>query len=362
MSDETYKMVLTDESWHGYEDAVVSRNISVAEGCELAKLAKVVWVLRPAFVETDQNMFVPIKGKSTLVRLPTPWDNTYHILGNRLVRDYEIVDNTFLCGLATQMADVTGWSFEGAGTLKRGEISFIQLRLTNNFYVGGKEHEAHRVKFLFGDDKRNGAGYGGLVLTRLQCWNTWRMAIAEDGIFKIPHRDDPHAQWNFVNARIEAAIGAAETQKQELDRFFVTSIQARQFQAFVEGTFPTPEVPKAIAQAEEARALIEENPESGDDLAHMLFRGNRAQEDYENKYALAERRREALERGFAQHNIDSPDSANTLYAAFNGLTHVANYAPSNVFRGKPAKGLLFNGTRGQFVDRGYNLLKELLAD
>jgi hypothetical protein len=358
MSHETYKIVLTDKSWHGYEDAVVSRDISVAEGCKLAKVAEVVWKLKPAYTEVADGVFVPVKDKSVLVRLPTSWDDTYHVLGNRLVKDYEIVDNTFLCNLATQMADVTGWSFEGAGTLKKGEISFVQLRLTNDFYVAGKKHEAHRVKFLFGDDKRQGSGYGGLVFTRVQCWNTWRMATSEGDVFKIPHRDDPHAQWMFVNARVEAAINAAETQHKELNKFFVTPIGHHEFREFVETTFPTPSVPKAIAHAEEARDLISNDTTGGHDLAHILFRGDRAQNDYEKQYALVERRRQAVQTAYNVHNLHYADSAGTLYAALQGLTETANHG--SVFRGKPAQGLLFGGTRGQFITKGYKVLQELL--
>lgn len=360
MAHKTYKIILTDKSWHGHEDAVVSRDIPVHEGCELAKMSEVVWETRPAYAEVQPGLFIPVEGKKVLVRLPNSWDNTFHTIGNRLVKDYQIVDNGFLCGLASKMAEVTGWKFEGAGTLSKGEMSFIQLRLNEDFNVAGRKYEAHKAMFMFGDDKRGGSGYGGLVFTRIQCWNTWRMAAGEDGVFKIPHRDDPHAQWEFVNARVEAAIAALKNQNAILDKFFVTALARRDFNQFLENAIPTPSVPKAIVEAEEARAMLEDGLVKGDKLAHILFRGDRAQNDYESKYALVERRREAVERAYDTFNAGPSESKETLYSAFNGLTWVANHGDTNVFRGNSTTGVLFNGARGQFVDKGYNVLKSML--
>ena len=160
MTDATYKIVLTDKSWHGNEDAVISRDTSVEDGCDLAKIEEVRWALRPVYIEVSPGVFVPFGKKKGMVRLPNSWDNTYHILDNRVVRDYEIVNNEFLVNVAKRISNETGWTFEGAGTLKSGEISFIQLRLTEDLLVAGRSYERHQAKFLIGDDKRGGAGFG----------------------------------------------------------------------------------------------------------------------------------------------------------------------------------------------------------
>jgi hypothetical protein len=106
---------------------------------------------------------------------------------------------------------------------------------------------------MVGDDKRCGAGFGGMVFTRIVCANTWRAAISEGGVFKISHVQDPLALWKFATAQINAAVKAYKEQGATLDKFFNTSIGRRQFQEFLEETVQQPNVPKAVARSLEAK-------------------------------------------------------------------------------------------------------------
>ena len=114
-----------------------------------------------------------------------------------------------------------------------------------------------------------------------------------------------------------------------------------------------------MIDAEEARDMLADGGANGYDLSKILDRGDAATRAYNNELVLVERRREAVDDAFDMHNYRYPDSADTLYAAFQGLTYPANHG--DVYRGDALAGLLFGGKRAQDVKRGYGVLVEMLG-
>lgn len=361
MSDGKYEedvLVLTAESWHGKEDLILPRGTSVEDGTAASGMEDIVWELRPLYVEVEPGKFVPFGDKQALTRLPNLLTSQYGILDTRVVRDYEIVNNDFLIELAVELAEQTGWTFEGCGTLQRNRLSFIQLRLDQDYYAAGREYERHAIRFLYGDDKGGGSGFVGLNYKRVQCQNTWKAAIAENTIMTVSHRDAPEVRWKLLNAQAIEVVKAVEEQNIMLDLFYFRPVDDNMVGEFVERTFPLPSKPSIVTELEQAEELVKNGIAADIDLAPLYVRGERAKQRHASEVALTLRRRNAVEVAFKNHNENYPDSANTLYALFQALTYVANH--SDTYRGDAVSSILFGGKRGQDIDRGYAILVEML--
>ena len=215
MAHEKYDddvLVLTSNSWHGKHDLIVNENIAVPDGFAASRMGEIKWEAKPLYIEVEPSKLVPFGKKKGLVREKHFRAPEFHIVTNRMVKDYQVINNDFLIQLAEDLAKRTGWTFEGCGTLRHNELSFVQLRL-GDVNISGKRHERHIARFLYSDDKgSSSSGNGGLCYTRVECDNTHRAAIREEGMFKIPHVDDPQAMWRFVNAKAIAAVDAFHEQ------------------------------------------------------------------------------------------------------------------------------------------------------
>lgn len=362
MAANWYYGVLSEKSWHGGERSrgeIVPEGTSVADGIDRSRVKEIVWSLEPAYVSVN-GKFVPLSGRSFLVRQPTSWDPEIHVLESRIVRDYEIIPSRFLADLALDIAAKTGWTFEGAGSLSAGEAVWIQLRLTDDFIVGGQKYERHSTKLVYADDKRSGSGYIGLAGTRIQCDNTFRWAVNESGVIKVPHVASPKERMKLAHAGIEFVVSEQAGMKAMLDKFYTTAIGKAAFRNFVEELYPTPSTPRVVVEAMQAEDRVNQGLLQRGEVINILERAEAAQKAYENNFALAERRREGTERAYDNHNRRFPDSAETLFAAHQAGTYLPNHAGSDYFLGDALAGILFGGVRGQVIDRCNSLLVEMV--
>lgn len=352
-------LVLTADSWHGLEDDILPRGTSVFDGIEHSGMEEIEWTTRPLFVEVEPGMFVPFGNKQALTRLPNVFSDGYHVVDTRVVRDYEVVNNDFLAELAVELAAQTGWTFEGCGTLRHNELSFIQLRLPQDYYAGGRDYERHDIRFLYGDDKRGGSGFAGINYTRVQCMNTFFAAISENSILRVSHRDDPHTRWKLINAQAAEVLRVLQVQNEMLDVFYFKPVSPDDVQWFLEQTFPLPPKPGIAIEAEQILDLqMNGELDEGIDVSTILARGEQAKRRHANDTDLILRRRHEVEAAYAKHNARYPDSAQTLYALFNALTYTANHGQT--YRGDAQTGILFGGKRAQDINAGYDVLSELL--
>lgn len=354
-------LVLTAESWHGNEDLILPRGTSVADGVAASNMDEIVWATRPLYVEVEPGKFVPFGNKQALTRLPNVFTDQYHVLDTRVVRDYEVVNNEFYMQLAKELGEATGWTFEGCGTLRHNEITFIQLRIQQEYLAGGRQNERHTIRFMYGDDKSQGSGFAGLNYTRIQCMNTFMVAIGEGSILRVSHRDDPHTIWKLLNAQAMEVLEAVTEQNRMLDLFFFRPVSSAEVAAFVENTFPMPVKPRAVYEMEQAQELVGGGLADGVDISGLILRGERALQRHSSEVALIARRRNELETAYDNYNRNSynADSANTLYALFQALTWMTNHG--DTYRGEAMTGILFNGKRAQDIKRGYDFLVEMLG-
>ena len=349
-------LVLTADSWHGEHDFLLPQGISLEAGYEISQLSDIEWVTRPLHIEVEPGVFKPFGNKFGLARLPNERTDEWHILDNRLVRDYEALTNDFLMELASDLAERTGWEFEGCGTLRHNEISFIQLRVPGKFDVAGLEYERHVVRIFYADDKAGGAAYIGLTLTRIQCDNTFRAAISGESVLTVEHRDNPEARMTFINEQAVAVADSLKDHAALLNAFFGQSMSDGQFDEFANAVYPQPKIKGAMLDAAEANRMLDDGQVSLD-LSVILKRGERANKEFLQEAARAQTRREELKAAYETHNLRFPDSKNTLYAALQALTWLANH--SSVYRGNALAGLLFNGQRAKDVALGISFLRSL---
>lgn len=361
MADGKYEedvLVLTADSWHGKEDLILPRGTSVEDGTKLSGMTEIEWTTKPLYVEVEPGKFIPFGNKKALTRLPNAFSSQYHVVDTRVVRDYEVINNDFLVELAVELAEATGWTFEGCGTLRHNEISFIQLRLTEDYRAAGRSDERHTVRFLYGDDKSGNSGFAGLNYTRVQCMNTFLVAILENSIMKVSHRDDPELRWKLLNAQAAEVIKALEEQNKMLDLFYFSPVDQVMVQEFIERTYPLPSKPSIVSEMEQAEELVSQGLAADINLGRLYAKGELALRRHRSEVDLILRRRNALEDAYTGHNENYPDSAHTLYALFQALTYITNH--SDTYRGDVMTGLLFNGKRGQDVNKGYAVLLDML--
>jgi hypothetical protein len=352
-------LVLTKDSWHGQEDLILPRGTSVDEGTAVSRMEEIVWTTRPLYVEVEPGVFKRFGNKDALTRLPNAFTDGYHVVDSRTVRDYEIVSNEFLVARAKELAAITGWTFEGCGTLNHNEISFVQLRLNKDYHVADMPHERHEIRFLFGDDKAGNSGYAGLQYRRAQCMNTFMVAIMENGVLRVPHRNNPEAKWKLINAQAAEVIKEFEEQNAMLDVFYYAPMDENLWASFVEQTYPLPNKPSTMVEAEQAEELMTRGLAGGIDLSGLLIRGERAAQRYASQTALILRRRIAMQEAYDNHNREFKDSAHTVYAAFQALTYITNHGDS--YRGDAITGILFDGQRAKDIKRGFNILLDFLG-
>jgi hypothetical protein len=352
-------LVLTADSWHGREDLILPRGTSVEEGTDKSNMDEIVWEKRPLYVEVEPGVFLPFGNKQALARLPNVFTDQWHFVDTRIVRDYEIINNDFLIELAKELAQETGWTFEGCGTLRRNELSFIQLRIGEEYLAGGRMDERHTIRFMYGDDKSQNSGFAGINYTRIQCMNTFMVAVNEDSILRVSHRDDPETRWRLVNAQAVEVVKAVEEQNKMLDLFYFHPVSSADVVTFIEQVFPLPGKPRAVVEMEQAQELVARGLGDGIDISALILRGERAQQRHTTESALLVRRRNEFEAAYAKHNARYIDSAHTLYALFQALTWMTNHGEN--YRGDAKTGILFGGKRAQDIDRGYDVLVEMLG-
>jgi hypothetical protein len=304
-------------------------------------------------------VFLQLGNKKALVRLPNIFTDDYHAVDTRVVRDYEIVNNDFLAELAAELAEATGWTFEGCGTLRHNELSFIQLRMDDNYLAGAREYERHTVRFMYGDDKAASSGFAGINYTRIECMNTFMVAISENGILRVRHDIDPATRWKLINAQAAEVVNTLKEQNRMLDLFYYRAVDTSMVQEFIERTFPLPQKPNAVEEMEQAQELQASGRAAGIDLAALFARGQRAQQRFNSEIDLIRRRRNELEEAYARHNARYLDSSYTLYALFQAITYITNHGKS--YRGDAMTGILFGGKRAQDIKRGYEVLVEMLG-
>jgi hypothetical protein len=352
-------------TWHGQQDvrgATLLPGVSVPEGVEVSRIREVNWEKVPSFsLSHHTGKMVRIDGEYRLERQPRPWypgEEAYLLPGRIVGEEYEVVQGADLGDLAENVAGHTGWTFMAAANLKDSEITFIQLNIDKDFRIGGKMHEAHKAKLFFGDDKGGGSLFGGITLTRIQCWNTWRAALSGEGVWRIRHDDNPKARLEFVAAQVVNAYKAMAEEEEWLNKFFVRPLPEELFERFVHDTFPDPEVTKSMIEAQAALEMVAAGQTNGFNVQKVIELGERSTKGYEQRLDLARRRRGYMEVAYEQHNREFSDSAEMFYAGAQALTQTTTHGP---FQGN-AEYDAMDGVRAAANQRGFNWLKEAYED
>jgi hypothetical protein len=189
--------------------------------------------------------------------------------------------------------------------------------------------------------------------------NTFLAAISENSILRVSHRDDPHTRWKLINAQAIEVIEVLKEQNRMLDLFYYKPVSAWDTQEFLESTFPLPPKPSIVLELEQIGELEASGLAEGIDVSTLIVRGERAKQRHATDMDLVLRRRNEVEAAYANHNARYTDSAQTLYALFQALTYVTNHGTT--YRGDALTGILFGGKRAQDINRGYDVLLEMLA-
>jgi hypothetical protein len=355
---------LDEDSWHGKEQGrggIIAPGTTVETGLQLSRIRDVEWFKIPLVAQSVTGIPVQVDGQYMLERSPRPWipGDEHHILGSRVVgEDFQVVQGSDLARLTQNIAKHTGWQFKGAAHLRNSEVAFVQLSIDKTFRVAGKEHEAHKAKFFFGDDKAGGSTFGGITYTRIQCYNTWRAALSSEGVWTMRHDDSPVDRMEFLAAQVVNAYHAMEEEERWLNAFFNRAMPENLFERFVWDVFPDPRVTKSMEQGEEALVMQQSGQTNGFDLSKVIEAGERSREAYEKRRDLAGRRRRHMENAYVDHNRNFADSSDTFYASAQALTHTTSHGP---FRDTSDRGAMF-GVRAGFNTAGMNWLKNEFDD
>lgn len=175
--------------WHGLGNPFQEK-IGTREGYELAGLT---WQVKksPNFqiiFDADGNELRRVESETSFF---TYRDDTLQILGDRIGKNYQVLQHTDAFDIIDDVLAVGGYHLETMGALFGGKIVFACVKLNQSLFIDQKERTDLYALFTF-NHVGNVASYAVLSPVRVVCNNTMQMAIA-NCVEKLPiyHTGNP---------------------------------------------------------------------------------------------------------------------------------------------------------------------------
>jgi len=254
--------------------------------------------------------------------------DTGDILGGRLGRDYEVVQNTDAFAFFDAIVGGDGIQFETAGALGKGERLFITAKLPGYIRVQG-EDLVEKYLFLTTSHDGSGAITAAFTPVRIVCNNTLSLAL-RDCTHRLTIRHTRDARLRLENAH--RVMGIANRLSDQLDGIFNRWSRVRIADGEVRNL-----IRQALAPARET--LTGQDPAVAAELSTYLQRVC----DTVYEYTLSA----------PSQQLDS--TRGTLFGAYNGIT--GYFQNVRDYRGAEDKmnSLLYGGLAEQRAREAFRL-------
>lgn len=240
---------LKNEAWHGL-GVTVETEMSVADALklgnldfEVAKLPNRHHLPAGEIITSDSSFF-------------TYRTDTNFVLGDRLGKSYEVVQNAEALGVVDTLVSDGGLVVETAGSLRNGCTVFMCLRLPENIQVGGTDTVKQYLIIATGHDG-NTPILAYFSNVRVVCNNTLQMSF-RDATKKYSIRHTRSAS-DKLNEALRLMGLATKNQKivaEQYNRLAEIQMQQSQFWNYVGNVFFSPAEIKELQTGKRAQEVI----------------------------------------------------------------------------------------------------------
>lgn len=245
----TAAFVTRKEAWHGL-GVVIDRDMSAAEALRLGNL--------DFQVEKSPNRHLLPTGETLIsdTSFFTFRTDTNFVLGDRLGKTYEVVQNEEALGVVDAIVNQGGLVVESAGSLRNGCTVFMCCRLPESIKVGGTDEVKQYLIIATGHDG-NTPILAYFSNVRVVCNNTLQMSF-RDATKKHSIRHTRSAG-DKLNEALRLMGLVAKNQavvSEQYDRMAEIKLSQDQFWNYVGNVFMSPAEIKALQDGKKAAEVI----------------------------------------------------------------------------------------------------------
>lgn len=303
----------------------------------------------PIGVTLPTGEFISTASEMAVCREPTGDDPQWRSLGI-VSKGYTYLQNTDLAEGLDAIAQKTGWKFETAGALGKGETVFVCLK-TGKHSVFGDEIDSY---FLVSDGKAaNRALRIAVTPVRVVCQNTLIMSDASSSLaITVPHDSGVDKEYHFWLDMISSLERSQEEAFSELRLMGETKITDSQARQVFLNTFPEPTANQRVklsrsldslkiaeGKKEEAKTAL-----SSDVIAYE-YNLRQSRKWQEGAFELYERFNNGAEQGGQMSGAATAKLSGTAYAALQAAVEISDWGGTN--RETVASATLFGARAAQ---------------
>lgn len=300
--------------------------------------------------------------KFALLRNPTDDDPQYRQVG--MVSDaFSWLENMQIAGGLDEIMSKTGWTFETAGALGKGEMIFASLNAGTRS-VFGDEYQQY---FLVSDSKKPGRALRvGVTPVRVVCQNTLIASDTSSSVrIGIPHRENLENQYRFWTDLIASLQSAREQGFQRLEEMASVKISDEQAMQIIDRAYPKKNVNQGAQLAASLDSYTDMPAEEKEALRGKLKHGlyveqyfiNQVEQQRDAAFQLYERFNDGEEQGGRLPKKVLQKVAHTPYAALQAVTELCDWGGKGK-DGKIAQDTLF-GERANIKQTAWNAALEM---
>lgn len=362
MADYWLAGMLDGASWHGRDLELAGRYIQPGELASDVMRETGLWnmkvVLRPSgWFDREGNGHI-IDGRYQLIVENAPWRDRDYPLGREISR-YQVVQNSDIAKAADSLieADIGDEDMRlmGVGAVGRdGEIIFVQLAMPD-FFVGGIEQERHNSHLLIGDNRKMGSTFYIETETRVECYNTWSMAIS--GVEPIPHSSHPRQWIDFYTKLYLAAMEHREKEINTLNAMFRKNISSDQVNSAIGNMVPLPKKTRKMKALDQVDRVA-----SRDEFEDLVEEATEDEEKFEYNMQKAEDKRQAIADKMVEYQ-DTHNYGSNLYWLWGAVSEIVNHSDDFYYNGDSVRvnrSIIFNGSRGRELREAWETCVDLI--
>jgi hypothetical protein len=276
----------------------------------------------PNFIEyeDDGNVERVSTGKYSVVRPPVESDDQPRVFNRAVSGSYGLLQNEDMAQVVDPIAE--DWPLATVGAIKNGQRVFMTLESDVHEVNGEDKVQSY---FVVTDHKCGGGSLKALFTpVRVVCQNTCHLALQRAEVeIAIEHTEDVKENLELITNVMKQMRSAKKEGLEAFDEMAQTSIEEEELTFMLETAYPTP------SRNEKVKAAL--RLERGDNLDFSDSQEAIAKQALKNWEKRRERQVELREKAGAAYrmfNDKNPDLAETVWAAYNGVTRSATHRES----------------------------------
>lgn len=323
-----------EPAWHAIITPLPTDRVLTAEEAVTLGHIDFRYAMAPAGFLLPDGQFVTVDHKQAVLREPTADSPEWDLLGY-VSEGYRFMQNVDLARGLDAIAKETGWAFDTAGALGKGETVFMTLR-TGRTSIFGDDLDTY---LIVSDGKAaQRALQIAVARVRVVCQNTLMMSDTASSIkITIPHDRQVETEYGFwlgLIGQLQTAQDAADKQLEAMASVKITDKQAK---AIIASAYPQKGKGQRAEQADRLAKLPGLSPDQAAAAQKIVAR---SREHHDFWQAKTEERRGAAFELYQRLNVGEEEGArggrvvtaetldairNTPYAVLQAVTELVDW-------------------------------------